>query len=397
VTQVVDSEAKRALDSKVKDLEEAQAQALPLRQQVARLENKEKVLTNDKDRLAEQLGRWQARSGRFKEERDEKTTEMIKMQRELNVLKKKPDKEQAERGKSERKQKQRAKGRGEQDQQQTAQTKRHKAVAGSVGSAGAGASAPGTQTSPAQFDTLMEKTLTELHVINRWPPSLSNLRVAKIADNGDCLLHSLASALGVAVDYLESLATPLRHGLADEMAGPRASRYQVRFKQAEESRNAATALRMDIDLLRHEWTLLGKRARTPGKSLEDVHVFVLAHLLRRPIIILADAVRARAVIVLLSGERGSVRGCFCITSCTHVCNARAHAHVIRCVKEWTKKFSARSILMAFFCPWRLTLTSVIDNLLCLHTTTRTSNHWCTKMSSKAHASAPSHRRGPERP
>ena len=37
--------------------------------------------------------------------------------------------------------------------------------------------------------------------------------------------------------------------------------------------------------LMSDWSSLGALARKPGKSLEQIHIFVLAHVLRRPIIV----------------------------------------------------------------------------------------------------------------
>ena len=60
-------EANGKLAQLQRDLKEAQAQALPLRQQVARLESKEKVLTSDKAQLVEQLERWKTRASDLKD------------------------------------------------------------------------------------------------------------------------------------------------------------------------------------------------------------------------------------------------------------------------------------------------------------------------------------------
>ena len=60
-------EANAKLAQVQRELKEAEAQAMPLRQQVARLETKEKVLTSDKAQLLEQLERWKTRASDLKD------------------------------------------------------------------------------------------------------------------------------------------------------------------------------------------------------------------------------------------------------------------------------------------------------------------------------------------
>jgi nucleoprotein TPR len=60
-------EANAKLAQVQRELKEAEAQAMPLRQQVARLETREKVLTSDKAQLLEQLERWKTRASDLKD------------------------------------------------------------------------------------------------------------------------------------------------------------------------------------------------------------------------------------------------------------------------------------------------------------------------------------------
>jgi hypothetical protein len=60
-------EANAKLAQVQRELKEAEAQAMPLRQQVARLETREKVLTSDKEQLLEQLERWKTRASDLKD------------------------------------------------------------------------------------------------------------------------------------------------------------------------------------------------------------------------------------------------------------------------------------------------------------------------------------------
>ena len=51
-------------------------------------------------------------------------------------------------------------------------------------------------------------------------------------------------------------------------------------------RNAADAgFSLDAKQLEEEWHTLVRIAAQPGQPLEQLHIFVLAHILRRPIIV----------------------------------------------------------------------------------------------------------------
>ena len=54
----------------------------------------------------------------------------------------------------------------------------------------------------------------------------------------------------------------------------------------QEVRNASEAgFTLDNKQLEAEWCTLSKIAAQPGQPLEQLHIFVLAHILRRPIIV----------------------------------------------------------------------------------------------------------------
>ena len=66
----------------------------------------------------------------------------------------------------------------------------------------------------------------------------------------------------------------------------RCSRSLYQRWREQEMRNAADAgFSLDAKQLEEEWHTLVRIAAQPGQPLEQLHIFVLAHILRRPIIV----------------------------------------------------------------------------------------------------------------
>ncbi|BES96814.1 OTU-like cysteine protease [Nesidiocoris tenuis] len=97
---------------------------------------------------------------------------------------------------------------------------------------------------------------------------------------GDCLLDSLMQATWGVCDR-DSL---LRRALADSLSHGAHLLYP-RWLESE----AVQARQLEFTLSEaqwaEDWAALVKRATTPGASLQQLHVFALAHVLRRPIIV----------------------------------------------------------------------------------------------------------------
>ena len=58
-----------------------------------------------------------------------------------------------------------------------------------------------------------------------------------------------------------------------------------RWKESEKLLSLAQGYVADESQLSADWSSLISAARKPRKSLEQIHIFVLSHVLRRPIIV----------------------------------------------------------------------------------------------------------------
>ena len=64
-------------------------------------------------------------------------------------------------------------------------------------------------------------------------------------------------------------------------------RFYPRWKEAEQLQASEMNYSLDEQQWKNDWSNLVCLAATAGNSLEQAHVFALAHILRRPIIIYA--------------------------------------------------------------------------------------------------------------
>lgn len=62
-------------------------------------------------------------------------------------------------------------------------------------------------------------------------------------------------------------------------------RFYPRWKEYESSHASFLQYSLEEGQWEEDWTTLMQIASTPGTSLEQLHVFALAHILRRPIIV----------------------------------------------------------------------------------------------------------------
>lgn len=97
---------------------------------------------------------------------------------------------------------------------------------------------------------------------------------------GDCLLDSVMQATWGVVDRDNTLRTALADSLVDG-----ASRFYERWKEAEQLLSQTQGFILDDEQLKQDWSAIVALADQKGKSLEQTHVFALAHILRRPIIV----------------------------------------------------------------------------------------------------------------
>jgi hypothetical protein len=123
------------------------------------------------------------------------------------------------------------------------------------------------------------------HVIN-WDPQLSHLTPLKTSGDGNCLLH--AASLGLWGVHDRDLA--MRKALKQAIQGPLMTRFQARWRLSKQF-CGETQLEADWRGLTRQ-TSVSPEVSAHGKAqfnfLEQLHVMVLAHVLRRPIVVYAD-------------------------------------------------------------------------------------------------------------
>lgn len=141
-----------------------------------------------------------------------------------------------------------------------------------------------TQLFDELLDTDVDKELTEEFVIN-WSVELTeNLRSRLYAlwnrTAGDCLLDSVLQATWGILD----IDNTLRRALSDSLLEAR-NRFYPKWKEYETVQAHMMNFSLDEDQWQRDWALLLSLASQPGASLEQMHIFALAHILRRPIIV----------------------------------------------------------------------------------------------------------------
>ncbi|XP_072378198.1 ubiquitin thioesterase trabid [Diabrotica undecimpunctata] len=97
---------------------------------------------------------------------------------------------------------------------------------------------------------------------------------------GDCLLDSVMQATWGVFDR----DNMLRRALAESL-GQGGHMFYPRWKEYESSHASFLQYSLEEGQWEEDWTSLLSLANQPGTSLEQLHVFALAHVLRRPIIV----------------------------------------------------------------------------------------------------------------
>ena len=61
--------------------------------------------------------------------------------------------------------------------------------------------------------------------------------------------------------------------------------FYDRWKESEQRLSQSQGFILDEDQLKQDWAAVVALADQTGRSLEQIHIFTLAHILRRPIIV----------------------------------------------------------------------------------------------------------------
>ncbi|XP_078698868.1 uncharacterized protein LOC144926192 isoform X2 [Branchiostoma floridae x Branchiostoma belcheri] len=145
------------------------------------------------------------------------------------------------------------------------------------------------------IDRFMQKTLEEAKVLN-WCKVSRPLTPVQTTGDGNCLLHAVSQYMWGIHD--RSLA--LRRLLNRTMVADMTEDLKRRWNRSCKAHNQHVDLEYASLEWRQEWNIVVSMTDPtpnppeandlPYKSLEEFHIFVLANLLRRPIIILAEDV-----------------------------------------------------------------------------------------------------------
>ncbi|KAM7028011.1 tumor necrosis factor alpha-induced protein 3 [Passerculus sandwichensis] len=156
-----------------------------------------------------------------------------------------------------------------------------------------------------QFREMLQKSLTdqatqtslERHRKLNWCREVRRLIPLKTNGDGNCLMHAASQYMW----GIEDIDLVLRKTLFSALREIDTRNFKLRWqREAVKSQEfVETGLRYDTRNWEEEWEYLiemtspeisGARNRLPYNALEEIHIFVLANILRRPIIVLADKV-----------------------------------------------------------------------------------------------------------
>ncbi|XP_066283585.1 tumor necrosis factor alpha-induced protein 3-like isoform X2 [Branchiostoma lanceolatum] len=145
------------------------------------------------------------------------------------------------------------------------------------------------------FDRFMQKTLEEAKVLN-WCRVSRPLTPVQTTGDGNCLLHAVSQYMWGVHDRDLTLRRLLNRTMVADMTED----MKRRWNRSCKSHNQHVDLEYASLEWRQEWNIVVSMTDPtpnppeandlPYKSLEEFHIFVLANLLRRPIIILAEDV-----------------------------------------------------------------------------------------------------------
>uniref|UniRef100_A0AAQ5XI71 ubiquitinyl hydrolase 1 n=1 Tax=Amphiprion ocellaris TaxID=80972 RepID=A0AAQ5XI71_AMPOC len=146
----------------------------------------------------------------------------------------------------------------------------------------------------AILDRAMQASLEQEKKLN-WCRELKKMVPLRTNGDGNCLLHA-ASQYMLGVQDTDLVLRKALHGVLKETdTGVFKARFQAELLQSQEF--TQTGLRYTTMNWEEEWEKIVKMASPVSSSnglqfdsLEDIHIFILSNILRRPIIVIADQV-----------------------------------------------------------------------------------------------------------
>mmetsp|Transcript_2869 Transcript_2869/g.10070 ORF Transcript_2869/g.10070 Transcript_2869/m.10070 type:complete len:564 (+) Transcript_2869:222-1913(+) len=142
----------------------------------------------------------------------------------------------------------------------------------------------------------MDALTTRVPPVINWDQGLSRLTALRAEGHGSCLLHAASLGMWGVHDSNRLLQQALHHTLAKTKFGRVKEQLFARWARAMQHSHAVT----QITDLQREWTRVLEHADPASQAtIADMHysthvklyVFVLAHILRRPIIVYAEKIQ----------------------------------------------------------------------------------------------------------
>lgn len=142
-----------------------------------------------------------------------------------------------------------------------------------------------TQLFDELLDQDVQKELEQESQIINWSIEIGNTLGGRLfalwnRTAGDCLLDSALQATWGVFDTDGCL----RRALGDSL-NEGGERFYERWKAYESMQIESMQFTLDDDQWLQDWTLMLSLAGQPGAALEQTHIFALAHILRRPIVV----------------------------------------------------------------------------------------------------------------
>ncbi|XP_072410506.1 tumor necrosis factor alpha-induced protein 3 isoform X2 [Chiloscyllium punctatum] len=153
-----------------------------------------------------------------------------------------------------------------------------------------------TKIQDALFDKAQETALQQNRNLN-WCREVKKLVPLKTNGDGNCLLHATSQFMWGIQDIDPILRRTLWEALKETDTRNFKLRWQIECVRSQEFE--ATGLQYDTKNWDEEWEKVVKMSSVvshlgqpgmPFDSLEEIHIFVLANILKRPIIVIADRV-----------------------------------------------------------------------------------------------------------
>lgn len=143
-------------------------------------------------------------------------------------------------------------------------------------------------------DEDVKDDLERVGLIN-WCPNVSTMIPLSVPSDGNCLLHSVATAIWGIRDTDLMLRRVLGVVLAIDIGHRFHSRW-LNYQQNQLSQLGGRVISTNPEHLSREWTEItqcldpdkNRSSAVPHRFLEAIHVYTLANILRRPIIIVTD-------------------------------------------------------------------------------------------------------------